>query len=131
MSMPKDREDECNAHFYIFDNQGDGCATMRCQLPKGHEGLHRETFIRKDTDSKKDNRCVVTWETDERCWHDWVELSSDEGKKLFLSIIGEDGDEEDQEWCEEYKNRLLRGDRYICRQCLFTSYEQTSQALVW
>ena len=55
---PEDVEGECNAHLYIGDNFGDNHATMRCQLPKGHEGLHREEF-------GSDNKVVVTWEKDE------------------------------------------------------------------
>jgi hypothetical protein len=41
---PNDVAGECNARTYIGDNFGDNHGTMRCQLPKGHEGKHEETF---------------------------------------------------------------------------------------
>ncbi len=59
---PDDVDGECNAHCYIADNYGDGRATMRCQLPKGHELPHREEF--------RQGTSVLTWEHDERCYHD-------------------------------------------------------------
>lgn len=77
---PKDIEGECNAHLYIADNQGDGEATMRCQLPKGHEGVHREIFHRPDSAGE----VVVTWEKDERCWHEWVEKDSEQALAFFI-----------------------------------------------
>lgn len=66
---PDDVEGECNAHCYIGDNYGDGTATMRCKLPKDHEGLHREEF--------RAGTCVLTWKDDERCYHD-KGMSADE-----------------------------------------------------
>jgi len=51
---------ECNAHLYIGDDFGDNHATMRCQLPKGHIGVHRETFTRSEAGT-----IIVTWENDE------------------------------------------------------------------
>ena len=55
---PKDVDGECNAHCYIADDYGDNSATMRCALPVGHEGLHREVF--------RNGGCVLTWKNDER-----------------------------------------------------------------
>jgi hypothetical protein len=52
---------QCNAHCYIGDNYGDGSATMRCSLEVNHEGWHKETF--------RDDKCILTWEKDERCYH--------------------------------------------------------------
>lgn len=57
--QPDDVDGECNAHCYIYS---DGTVTMRCQLPKGHKPPHREEF--------RDGTCVLTWENDERCYHD-------------------------------------------------------------
>lgn len=57
---PKDVDGECNSHLYIGDDYGDNTDTMRCQLPKGHDGLHREEFARGG------GKVVVTWEKDER-----------------------------------------------------------------
>jgi hypothetical protein len=57
---PKDVEGECNSHLYISDDYGDNRATMRCRLPKGHGGAHREEFPRAS------GQVVVTWEKDER-----------------------------------------------------------------
>lgn len=57
---PEDVEGECNSHLYIGDDYGDNHSTMRCRLPKGHEGPHREEFRRDG------GQVVVTWEKDER-----------------------------------------------------------------
>ncbi len=56
---PEDVEGECNAHLYIADDHGDNEATMRCSLPKGHEGLHKEEY-------KSNGKVIITWEKDER-----------------------------------------------------------------
>ena len=56
----EDIEGECNAHLYIADDYGDGSATIRCQLPEGHDGLHVEKFERRGGDVK------IEWEIDER-----------------------------------------------------------------
>ena len=53
---PKDVDGECNATLCIGDDYGDNCATMRCQLKPGHDGLHKET----------NNRFTVTWLSDDR-----------------------------------------------------------------
>ncbi len=34
----------CNRVLSIDDDHGDNEATMRCQLPMGHEGPHQETY---------------------------------------------------------------------------------------
>lgn len=57
---PPDADDECNARLFIGDNYGDGTATMRCQLPPNHDGLHREQFERKG------GAVTITWVADER-----------------------------------------------------------------
>lgn len=57
---PQDEEDACNARLFIGDNYGDGTATMRCQLPLKHDGLHREQFERKG------GAVTITWVADER-----------------------------------------------------------------
>ena len=61
MGEPQDQPGQCNAHCYIADNYGDNHATMRCQLPKGHEGLHQEAFTKHDA-----GQCILTWTHDER-----------------------------------------------------------------
>lgn len=55
---PEDVEDQCNAHLYIGDNFGDNHATMRCQLPPGHAGPHKEVF--------RYGKARIEWDTDER-----------------------------------------------------------------
>jgi len=57
---PSDVDAECNARLFIGDNYGDGTATMRCQLPHGHDGVHREEFQRRG------GAVVITWVADER-----------------------------------------------------------------
>jgi len=57
---PKDIDGECNARLRIADDYGDNCATMRCQLEPGHDGLHREIFQRPD------GPVTVTWHGDAR-----------------------------------------------------------------
>ena len=63
---PRDVEGECNAHLYIGDDYGDGVATMRCQLPDGHDGPPREQFQRNG------KPVIVTWHNDERRIEDEV-----------------------------------------------------------
>jgi hypothetical protein len=41
---PLDVAGQCNAWLHIADNFGDNHATMRCQLPPGHEGEHTEEW---------------------------------------------------------------------------------------
>lgn len=61
---PDDVAGECNAHLYVGDNFGDNHATMRCRLPAGHEGDHREVW--------RDGMVVLTWARQEarcnKCW---------------------------------------------------------------
>jgi hypothetical protein len=57
---PKDVDGECNARLYIADNFGDSHATMRCQLPSGHEGPHKEEY------KHYGKPVIVTWEGDDR-----------------------------------------------------------------
>lgn len=52
---PEDVEGECNAWLGIADDYGDNQATMRCSLPVGHEGDHKEVA----------RRFTVTWAVDE------------------------------------------------------------------
>lgn len=56
---PKDVEGDCNAKLYIGDDYGDNHATMRCQLPVGHEGEHKEVFQRGG------EPVTITWGVDE------------------------------------------------------------------
>jgi len=58
---PEDFEGACNARLYIGDNFGDNHATMRCQLPPGHAGKHRESYMPGPS-----QRVVVEWDEDER-----------------------------------------------------------------
>lgn len=62
---PDDVDGACNARLFIADNFGDGTATMRCQRPPAHEGLHQEQFERPG------GPVTVTWTADERrpCSH--------------------------------------------------------------
>lgn len=46
----------CPATCELADDHGDNEATMRCQLPEGHAGPHRELF--------RAGRCLLFW-TDE------------------------------------------------------------------
>lgn len=55
---PDDVPGQCNAHLYVGDDHGDNHATMRCSLPKEHDGRHQEIF-RQET-------ATITWEKDER-----------------------------------------------------------------
>jgi len=59
---PEDIEGQCNAHCYIADDYGDTHATIRCQLPKNHEGKHREV--------SRDRKLIIEWEDDERIHED-------------------------------------------------------------
>lgn len=76
---PPDKPDECNARLFLGDDYGDGTCTIRCKLPPGHEGPHKE----------KTNRCLITWEKDERCNcpkhgmqpEDWCHACHEEDRK--------------------------------------------------
>lgn len=57
---PEDEDGECNARLFIADNYGDNSSTIRCPLPAGHEGLHREEFEREG------GPVTITWAADER-----------------------------------------------------------------
>jgi hypothetical protein len=50
----------CNAELHIADDYGDNHATMHCQLPEGHDGLHREEFQHNGAP------VTVEWMADER-----------------------------------------------------------------
>jgi hypothetical protein len=52
----------CEAELHIADDFGDNHATMKCQLEKGHDGLHKEEF----NHLAGINPVVVTWKIDER-----------------------------------------------------------------
>jgi len=52
---PEDVDGKCNAELHIYDDYGDGRATMKCQLDPNHEGDHREEF------KKRDKPVTVTW----------------------------------------------------------------------
>jgi len=63
-----DDKPKCGAKLFIGDDFGDNSATMTCDLPPGHGGLHQETFWRHnpndlDADLKP---ALVTWPFDER-----------------------------------------------------------------
>lgn len=53
-----DVEGECNAHCYIGDNYGDGSATFRRTLPKGHRDLHIKKF--------RENTCKLSQDDEKR-----------------------------------------------------------------
>lgn len=55
---PDDVDGECNARLEICDDYGDNCATMRCQLPPGHGGMHREEY------GAVNDTVVVEWDAD-------------------------------------------------------------------
>jgi hypothetical protein len=56
---PEDVKGECNARLSISDDYGDNSCTLRCQLPPGHKGLHKEEFDRGGP-------VIITWACDER-----------------------------------------------------------------
>lgn len=42
--MTEERQRTCNRTMSIDDDEGDNRATMRCQLPMGHDGPHQEIY---------------------------------------------------------------------------------------
>ena len=58
MGPPRDIAGECNARLLISDDYGDNYATMRCSLPPGHTGPHREDW--------RGGACRLEWEGDDR-----------------------------------------------------------------
>lgn len=93
---------QCNAHLYIGDDFGDNSATIRCQLPFGHEGAHIEKFSRGEGAA-----VTVTWDKDERCWT-YTELPAD----YF------DGTES-----QEYRQWVLESHKDSCHRCYKTREE--------
>ena len=76
---PEDKPAECNARLYLADDYGDGTATIRCTLPEGHEGKHREV-CRENEEAPNTRNVEVTWEGDERiqrAWWEWEGAASD------------------------------------------------------
>lgn len=55
---PEDVEGQCNAHCYVSDDYGDNRATIRCELPRNHKGMHREV--------SREGKLIIEWEVDER-----------------------------------------------------------------
>jgi hypothetical protein len=51
----------CQAVLYIGDDHGDNHATMRCQLPHGHEGRHQEEY----EPGIEGQKVTVTWTKDD------------------------------------------------------------------
>jgi hypothetical protein len=58
--MTTETQQTCLAELHISDDHGDNYATMRCGLPHGHDGPHREVFHRSGTD------VTVEWHVDDR-----------------------------------------------------------------
>ena len=55
----------CNAELHIGDDFGDNRCTMRCKLPAGHEGLHKEEYMRSAMSQPGHTpgaKVIVTWE---------------------------------------------------------------------
>jgi len=77
---PPDVPGECNARLCLGDDHGDGVATIRCTLPKGHTGKHQERC--RESEEAPDTRNVeVTWEGDERiqqAWWAWLGAIADD-----------------------------------------------------
>jgi hypothetical protein len=73
----------CKAKLFIGDDYGDNTATMRCQLPGGHDGPHLESFIR-------DGKISITWEKDETTFAEtWVLANKDLILKDYLDILND------------------------------------------
>lgn len=108
---PDDVDGECNAHLYLGDDYGDNCSTMRCQLLKGHDGHHSETF-RKGT-------ATITWEKDERCWHEFATCDHPDVQELDPNIFGEGSFEcvDCQEFVEMVEGQLKRTTVRFCTKC--------------
>lgn len=70
---PEDHPDKCNARLFLGDDWGDNRCTMKCQLPVGHGGRHREKFDRGEDGSPAP--VEVLWLKDERfvCEHHGVQ----------------------------------------------------------
>jgi len=46
----------CGAALSIGDDYGDNSCTFHCQLPIGHEGMHKEEF------GVEQHKCIMQWE---------------------------------------------------------------------
>ena len=90
--MIDDADGECNARLYIGDDYGDNHATMRCQLPEGHDGPHQEQFKREGGKQQ----VTITWTLDEREFEE-----EEEEDDLDEDDLDEDDDEYDDDEYEE------------------------------
>jgi hypothetical protein len=75
---PKDVEGECNARLHIGDDYGDNRATMRCHLPEGHEGDHREKYLFDEEDPKAAHNVTITWAGCDRAWEEAMDAEDEE-----------------------------------------------------
>jgi hypothetical protein len=95
LGEPQDVEGECNALVFIADNYGDGCATIRCQLPLAHDGMHREQFVRDG------GTIAITWDADERvrCDHGCGQWDHDHRDEILCPKHADDHEFSDCAHC--------------------------------
>ena len=82
MGPPKDVDGECNVRLSIGDDYGDNQATIRCQLPPGHDGPHRECYnagYHGDV-----NNVTITWDKDTRLPLDLIGIAVGNGEETLV-----------------------------------------------
>lgn len=102
---PSDVSGECNALLFIADNYGDNEATIRCQLPLGHDDVHREQFERRG------GMVTITWASDERkkCDHGCGQWTHAHRESIVCPQDAADHEFSDCAYCHPGKSPLTCG----------------------
>ena len=92
MGQPRDVEGECNAWLILADDYHDNPCTIRCGLPAGHSGAHREEFQRDG------QPVVILWYIDERKEEEeWQRILAEEEEAERLAAEAGQARDEKQE----------------------------------
>lgn len=112
LGEPSDADGECNARLFIADNYGDNSASIRCQLARGHDDLHREQFERSG------GTVTITWVADERerCDHGCGQWDHDHREDVLCPKDDDDHEYSDCPHCHPGEPPLT------CAACGKTHY---------
>jgi hypothetical protein len=110
--------DKCGAILSLGDDMGDNDCTFKCQLEKGHEGLHQENSTQEH--QGKTGSVVMTWELDEREW-------CPKHSKTFVGqchdCFRERHDYREEYTCDQCFGMKPGEEEHRCDRCLGTGYD--------
>jgi len=109
-----DKEGECNAHIYLKNNWEDPPVVIRCTRPLGHPPPHSNCSICEGDLGPRSTKDAfrLYWQEDQRCYHLWEPVGSEEGRRLYLYYFG--GCLENLHMSKEYAKDVKR---HICSRC--------------